>query len=78
LKFVCSDFIALAAQKYSQDHETVKFDDETNIGTVSITEYAQKSLGDVVFVELPQLGSTVAKSGTALYSRTIHILERFG
>ena len=36
------------------------------IGTVGITDYAQKALGDVVFVELPTKGSEVAKQG-ALY-----------
>jgi len=51
----------LVTQKYSQDHESVKFDDETNVGTVTITHYAQTSLGDVVFVELPEEGTTVAK-----------------
>ena len=35
------------------------------IGTVGITEYAQKALGDVVFVELPVKGSEVAKQGAA-------------
>jgi len=44
---------------YTPDHEVIKFDDETGVGTVSITDYAQKSLGDVVFVELPEKGATV-------------------
>ncbi|KAH8998973.1 glycine dehydrogenase [Lactarius hatsudake] len=44
---------------YTPDHEVIKFDDETGVGTVSITDYAQKSLGDVVFVELPEKGVTV-------------------
>ncbi|KAI9445196.1 glycine cleavage H-protein-domain-containing protein [Lactarius indigo] len=44
---------------YTPDHEVIKFDDETGVGTVSITDYAQKSLGDVVFVELPEEGVTV-------------------
>ncbi|KAN0128406.1 Single hybrid motif [Lactarius tabidus] len=47
---------------YTPDHEVIKFDDETGVGTVSITDYAQKSLGDVVFVELPEKGATVEKS----------------
>lgn len=33
------------------------------IGTIGITEYAQKALGDVVFVELPSAGTEVAKHG---------------
>ena len=45
----------------------MQFDDETKIGTVTITEYAQTSLGDVVFVELPEEGSTVEKGGTCIH-----------
>lgn len=39
------------------------------IGTVGITDYAQKALGDVVFVELPTKGSEVAKQGTLNFVR---------
>ncbi len=42
--------------KYSKDHEWVK-----NDGTVGVTEYAQKELGDVVFVELPNVGKEIQK-----------------
>lgn len=45
------------------DHELVKFDDETGVGIVSITEHAQEVLGDVVFVELPAVGTTFAQGG---------------
>ena len=41
----------------------IKFDDETGIGTVSITDYAQQSLGDVVFVELPERGAKIEQGG---------------
>jgi glycine cleavage system H protein len=41
--------------RYAKSHEYVHV--EGNIGTIGITEYAQKELGDVVFVELPQVGS---------------------
>jgi glycine cleavage system H protein len=41
--------------RYAKSHEYVHL--EGNIGTIGITEYAQKELGDVVFVELPQVGS---------------------
>jgi len=41
--------------RYTKSHEYVHL--EGNIGTIGITEYAQKELGDVVFVELPQVGS---------------------
>lgn len=43
--------------KYSQDHEWVKI--EGNRARIGITDYAQSQLGDVVFVEVPTLDSTV-------------------
>lgn len=42
------------------------FDDATGLGTVTITDYAQSSLGDVVFVELPSLGTEVTQGGAFL------------
>ena len=44
---------------YSEDHEWIAVDGDT--GTVGITDYAQEQLGDVVFVELPEIGRTVIK-----------------
>ena len=41
--------------RYAKSHEYVHV--EAGIGTIGITDYAQKELGDVVFVELPQVGS---------------------
>jgi len=41
--------------RYAKSHEYVHV--EAGTGTIGITEYAQKELGDVVFVELPQVGS---------------------
>ncbi len=43
---------------YSKEHEWVKV--EGDIATVGITDYAQESLGDVVFVELPEVGRVVS------------------
>jgi len=40
---------------YTQDHEWIKMEGET--GTVGITDFAQKQLGDVVYVELPKVGT---------------------
>jgi glycine cleavage system H protein len=45
--------------RYAKSHEYVHV--EGDVGTVGITDYAQKELGDVVFVELPQAGRKVAK-----------------
>jgi glycine cleavage system H protein len=44
-------------RKYSQEHEWVLI--EGDIGTVGVTEYAANELGDVVFVELPEVGGEV-------------------
>lgn len=41
--------------RYAKSHEYVHVEGDT--GTIGITDYAQKELGDVVFVELPQVGS---------------------
>lgn len=44
---------------YSKDHEWVKLDGGD--ATIGITDYAQSSLGDIVYVELPRVGSTIAQ-----------------
>ncbi len=43
--------------KYTEDHEWVLV--ENDIATIGITDFAQDQLGDVVFVELPEVGDTV-------------------
>jgi glycine cleavage system H protein len=48
--------------KYTKDHEWAKI--EGDVATVGITDYAQGELGDVVFVELPEVGSKVAQGDT--------------
>lgn len=51
----------LTAKKYTTDHEWISIDN--GVGTIGITDYAQKALGDVVFVESPSVGSSVEKQG---------------
>ncbi len=46
---------------YSKEHEWVKMDGDT--ATVGITDYAQHSLGDIVYVELPRVGATLQQFG---------------
>jgi glycine cleavage system H protein len=46
---------------YSKEHEWVKIDGET--ATVGITDYAQNSLGDIVYVELPRVGKAIEQFG---------------
>lgn len=43
--------------KYTKDHEWVRVDGTT--GTVGITHFAQQQLGDVVYVDLPEVGTTL-------------------
>ncbi len=45
---------------YTEDHEWISV--EGNNAVVGITEHAQEQLGDIVFVELPEVGTTVAKA----------------
>lgn len=44
----------MADRKYTEDHEWVEVDGDT--GVIGISDYAQEQLGDVVFVELPDIG----------------------
>jgi glycine cleavage system H protein len=46
--------------QYTKEHEYVKADADASVVTVGITDYAQGELGDVVFVELPAVGRTLA------------------
>ena len=43
--------------RYSKDHEWVSF--EGDVGTVGITDHAQNELGDVVYLELPEVGARI-------------------
>lgn len=62
--------------KYTSEHEWVKID--ANKVTVGITEYAQKELGDVVFVDLPSVGEKVkAKAGMASIESVKAVSEIF-
>ncbi len=49
--------------KYSQEHEWIRVDGD--VATVGISDFAQSQLGDVVFVELPAVGTQVAKDAEA-------------
>jgi glycine cleavage system H protein len=46
-------------RKYTKEHEWITAD-----GTVGITQYAQESLGDIVFVDLPKVGTEIAAGKT--------------
>ena len=51
----------MAEFKYTKDHECIYVDGD--IAYVGISKHAQDALGDLVFVELPELGKTVEKGG---------------
>ncbi|CAD6506119.1 BgTH12-07049 [Blumeria graminis f. sp. triticale] len=45
----------IRAKKFTKDHEWIEVSEDGKTGTMGITEYASKSLGDVVYVELPEV-----------------------
>ena len=47
----------MSEKKYTEDHEWVSLSDD--IATVGISNHAQESLGDIVFIELPTIGKSV-------------------
>ena len=51
------------SKRYSKDHEWASV--EGDVATIGITAYAQEQLGDVVFVELPEVGKAVAAGSEA-------------
>ena len=53
----------MSGLKYSKEHEWVRVDGD--VATVGISDYAQDQLGDVVYVELPEVGRRVAQNEEA-------------
>ena len=56
-----------ADYRYTKEHEWLKV--EGNTGTVGITDHAQESLGDIVFVELPKVGSEITAGKSLWHGR---------
>ena len=50
--------------RYTKDHEWVRFEDG-GLAVVGITEYAQEQLGEIVFIELPEVGEEVERGAEA-------------
>lgn len=48
--------------RYTREHEWISL--SGNIGTIGITDYAQNSLGDIVYVDVPKVGDTVTANAT--------------
>ncbi|CAG1013189.1 MAG: glycine cleavage system protein GcvH [Rhizobiaceae bacterium] len=59
----------MASTYYTEDHEWIRVDG--GVATVGITDYAQEQLGDLVFVELPEIGRTLAKGDTAVVVESV-------
>lgn len=51
--------------KFTESHEWVTQDPKTNIATVGVTNFAQRELGDIVYVELPTVGKEVRAGAEA-------------
>lgn len=49
-----------AELKYTKEHEWVKM--EGNVAVIGITDYAQSELGDIVFIELPEIGDEIVQA----------------
>ncbi|KAJ2003426.1 glycine cleavage system H-protein subunit [Coemansia thaxteri] len=56
-----------ATKKYTASHEWIEIDN--GVGTVGITDYAQNALGDVVYVEVPEVGTQVE------FDETVGVVE---
>lgn len=53
----------MATTRFTKDHEYVRLDGD--VAVIGITDYAQEQLGDVVYVELPEIGRTVTQGAEA-------------
>ena len=53
----------MTALKFTQDHEWIRVEGDT--GTVGITDFAQEELGDLVYVELPEIGKHFSQGNEA-------------
>lgn len=59
----------MAAIYYTDEHEWIRVEGGT--ATIGITDYAQEQLGDLVFVELPQVGTQLSKGDTAVVVESV-------
>ena len=53
----------MAIVRYTKEHEWIRVED--GVGVVGITKYAQEQLGDIVYVELPEVGAGMTKGAEA-------------
>ncbi|HEX6994487.1 MAG TPA: glycine cleavage system protein GcvH [Gammaproteobacteria bacterium] len=60
----------MSTTKYTADHEWVRVDDDDTV-TIGITDYAQEQLGDIVFVQLPNVGSRLGRGDEAVVIESV-------
>ena len=59
----------MAKTYFTEDHEWIRLDD--GVAVVGITDHAQEQLGDLVFVELPEVGKSLKKGDTAVVVESV-------
>lgn len=59
----------MATTYFTEDHEWLRV--ENGVATIGITDYAQEQLGDLVFVELPEVGKTLSKGDTSVVVESV-------
>ena len=60
----------MSATKYTAEHEWVRIDDDALV-TIGITAYAQEQLGDIVFVQVPEVGRELAQGDEAVVIESV-------
>ena len=61
----------MATTYFTEDHEWVRVDGD--IATVGITDHAQDQLGDLVFVQLPDIGTSLSKGDAAVVVESVRL-----
>ena len=64
----------MSAVKYTRDHEWIRIEGQTAV--IGITDYAQGQLGDVVYVELPEIGRKIEKGKEAAVVESVAVPVR--
>lgn len=59
--------------KYTESHEWIRVEGKEAL--IGITDYAQESLGDIVFVEMPEIGTELSKGDEALNIESVKVAE---
>lgn len=63
------------ALKFTEDHEWILL--EGNLATIGVSNYAQEQLGDVVFVEVPEVGSDLSKGDELAVVESVKAASEF-